>query len=364
MPGNYNGEYRPGDVANGALYDRAVWLYAMGRMGPLNDDMGQTVIAYLREQHPDFRPAAILDMGCTVGHSTLPYAEHFPDAELHGIDLGAPVLRYAHARAEAMGRKVHFSQQNAERTNFADESFDLVVSHILVHETSHKAIRNIVQEAHRVLKPGGLMIHVETPPYRAMSDFDACMLDWDTRNNNEPFWGAKPRDRSGRDGGGRRLRRRERIRAQPAERVRPGRPPTHESVPGRRFRRRRRMVHVGRQEARMKSELPRKAKGDRPVYLDEGAIDQLLAMVMTLSGELVVLRERLDTAERLLGEDGRLKAAIDAYRPSAEVGAEREAWRARFLDLLLTPVRKDYEALEQTDGGASDSAVAMVNAGE
>ena len=32
------------------------------------------------------------------------------------------------------------------------------------------------------------MIHAETPPYKGMDPFDAFMLDWDTRNNNEPFW--------------------------------------------------------------------------------------------------------------------------------------------------------------------------------
>ena len=34
------------------------------------------------------------------------------------------MLRYGHARAEAMGATIHFSQQNAECTDFADGSFD------------------------------------------------------------------------------------------------------------------------------------------------------------------------------------------------------------------------------------------------
>jgi ubiquinone/menaquinone biosynthesis C-methylase UbiE len=127
-------------------------------------------------------------MGCSVGHSTVPYAQAFPDAEVHGIDVAAPMLRYAHARAEELGEKVHFSQQNAEQTNFKSGTFDLIVSHILLHETSQKAIHNIVKECHRLLKPGGLMVHGETPPYKNMGPFDAFMLDWDTRNNNEPFW--------------------------------------------------------------------------------------------------------------------------------------------------------------------------------
>ena len=190
MPGGYHTEYGEDDSANGALYDRAVHIYAMGRMGPLNSDIGDTTIAYLKQHFQTFRPKRILDLGCTVGHSTLPYIDAYPDSEVYAIDVGAPVLRYAHKRAELLGKKVHLSQQNAEKTSFPDGYFDLIVSHILVHETSKQAIRNIMREAHRLLASGGVVIHAETPPYRQLEPFDAFMLDWDTRNNNEPFWGA------------------------------------------------------------------------------------------------------------------------------------------------------------------------------
>ena len=189
QPGGYHTEVAEDDVAPGAVYDRAVFIYAMGQMGPDNADMGGSTVAWIKENYPDFEPARILDMGCAVGHSTVPYAQGWSDAEVHAIDVAAPMLRYAHARAESLGAKIHFSQQNAEQTDFADASFDLVVSHILLHETSEKAIRRVISECHRLLKPGGLMIHAETPPYKDLEAFDAFMLDWDTRNNNEPFWG-------------------------------------------------------------------------------------------------------------------------------------------------------------------------------
>jgi ubiquinone/menaquinone biosynthesis C-methylase UbiE len=188
QPGGYHTEYIPSDVAQGAIYDRAVYIYAMGQMGRDNADMGDSTVAWLKQEHPDFEPTKILDMGCAVGHSTLPYAESFPNAEVHAIDVAAPMLRHAHARARAKGLPVHFAQQNAEATNYADNSFDLVVSHILLHETSSKAIKNIIKECHRLLKPGGLMLHVETPPYEGMAPFETFLFDWDSENNNEPFW--------------------------------------------------------------------------------------------------------------------------------------------------------------------------------
>src|SRR6478672_3969724 len=189
MPGSYHGESTPDDVAAGAVYDRGTYIYGMGWLGPLSDDMGDSLVQnYLKQQYPDFHPAKILDMGCAVGHSTLPYVDAYPEAEVHAIDIGAPLLRYGHARAEALGKRVHFSQQNAEHTNFADGSFDLVVSHILLHEIPKPAIHKVMQECYRLLAPGGIMLHVEAPLYRDMDAFTAFMYDWETANNNEPFW--------------------------------------------------------------------------------------------------------------------------------------------------------------------------------
>ncbi|MDZ8107612.1 MAG: class I SAM-dependent methyltransferase [Nostoc sp. DedQUE12a] len=191
MPGGYHSEFTADDISAGAVYDRGTYVYGVGWLGPLNDDMGLSIVQnYLLPEYPDFRPRKILDMGCSVGHSTLPYVDAYPDAEVHAIDIGAPMLRYAHARAESLGKRVHFSQQNAEHTNFADESFDLVVSHILLHEIPPPAVRKVMQECYRLLAPGGMMLHVEAPLYRHMDAYTQFVFDWETANNNEPFWSA------------------------------------------------------------------------------------------------------------------------------------------------------------------------------
>jgi SAM-dependent methyltransferase len=190
MPGGYASEIDGQDIAQGAIYDRGVYLYAMGYMGPDNDDMGRSVCNYIKRRMPGFQPKRILDMGCTVGHSTVPFKEQFPDADVIGIDVGGPCVRYAHARAKALGHDVSFMQRSAEDTGFEAGSFDLVVSHILLHETSGQAMPRIFRECHRLLKPGGLMIHADLPPFDLMDPFTQFILDNETYYNNEPFWGA------------------------------------------------------------------------------------------------------------------------------------------------------------------------------
>jgi ubiquinone/menaquinone biosynthesis C-methylase UbiE len=144
----------------------------------------------VRARFPDFKPKKILDIGCTVGGSSVALAQQFPDAEVFAIDVGAPVLRYAHARAEHMGARVHFSQQNGEHTDFADGSFDLVCSAAMMHETAHRATLNIIKESRRLVRPGGLMIHSEIQSFKKDDPWIDFTRDWDSLNNNEPFWGT------------------------------------------------------------------------------------------------------------------------------------------------------------------------------
>lgn len=185
QPGAYHTDSTADDVAAGAIYDKGINLYMGGALGAENDLMGDTLVAYVRQRHPTFKPRRILDMGCAIGNSTVVWARAFPQAEVHGIDVGAPVLRYAHARAEGLGVPVHFSQQNAERTSFEDGSFDLVVSHIMLHETSKPALARIFAECRRLLRPGGLMLHLEIP--RGHTVFEQFMHNWESYNNNETF---------------------------------------------------------------------------------------------------------------------------------------------------------------------------------
>ncbi len=98
------------------------------------------------------------------------------------------------------------------------------------------------------------------------------------------------------------------------------------------------------------------AKGRRPYFFDEPAVDKLLAMVMALTGELAVLRDRLDTHERLAAM-GRVATPenIEAYDVDADIEDAREAVRSAMLarvfrilaldDNARTTAEKNYPGL-------------------
>lgn len=193
QPGGYHGEERPGDVSAGANYDVGIFATTGGALGGLNDGGGQAVVAWAKAERPDWQPRRILDVGCTVGHNAVPIAAAYPDAEVIAIDTAGPSLRYGAARATGLGvHNIRFVQADAEDlSRYPDGYFDWVQTTMYLHELSAEAMPKVLAECHRVLAPGGLILHVEQPQYSPdMPLFEQFMRDWDAFNNNEPFWSA------------------------------------------------------------------------------------------------------------------------------------------------------------------------------
>lgn len=79
-------------------------------------------------------------------------------------------------------------------------------------------------------------------------------------------------------------------------------------------------------------QLPRHTKGKRPHFFDDPALDQMMTFLLELTTEVGVLRDRLDTVERLLDQHGSVtRAAIESFQPSQQLEDERNAWRAAYL---------------------------------
>jgi hypothetical protein len=48
--------------------------------------MGLSIVQNcLLPKYPDFRPRKILDMESSIGNSTLPYVDAYPDVEVHAV---------------------------------------------------------------------------------------------------------------------------------------------------------------------------------------------------------------------------------------------------------------------------------------
>ncbi len=105
----------------------------------------------------------ILDIGCGSGLSTMAFKERFPDAEVWGIDVGGPMVRYGHYEAVQRRLDVNFAQRLAEDTKFPDGHFDIVSDYLLFHEVTVPAAEKIVTEIHRILRPGGVFNHDDSP---------------------------------------------------------------------------------------------------------------------------------------------------------------------------------------------------------
>lgn len=193
MPGSYHGEERPGDISAGANYDCGIFATTAGGLGALSDGGGMALVEWIKRERPGWTPRRILDLGCTVGHNIVPLALAFPETEVIAIDTAAPVLRYGHARGQALGAtNLRFIQMNAEDlSRFPDGHFDWVQTTMYLHELSGTALPRILKEGYRALSPGGLMFHLEQPQYSDdMPLYEQFIRDWDAFNNNEPFWSA------------------------------------------------------------------------------------------------------------------------------------------------------------------------------
>lgn len=95
--------------------------------------------------------------------------------------------------------------------------------------------------------------------------------------------------------------------------------------------------------------LPRIAKGKKPQYFSDPAIDKLLWMTMTLMEELSVARDRIDTLERLLDGRGLLGLKdIEAFEPDATARSERAGRRAAFVDRMMRAVQAELDSTTTT----------------
>ena len=130
------------------------------------------------------RGLKVLEIGCGLGTDGAQFAE--AGADYTGVDLTEAAVELARKRFELFGIPGKFQTADAEQLQFADESFDLVYSHGVLHHTPETA--KAIQEIHRVLRPGGravvMLYHRDSYNYRVnismLRRAGAHLLKWNS----------------------------------------------------------------------------------------------------------------------------------------------------------------------------------------
>ncbi len=97
------------------------------------------------------RGEAVLDVGCGLGNDAARFAAG--GAMVTGIDIAPRAIDLARANFAQRGLEGRFLLMDGEAMFFDDASFDFVYCHTVLHFTRNP--ERMIQEIHRVLKPGG-----------------------------------------------------------------------------------------------------------------------------------------------------------------------------------------------------------------
>jgi len=125
----------------------------------------------------------VLEIGCGLGTDGAQFAK--AGADYTGVDLTGAAVELARKRFELYDLPGKFQTADAENLDFADESFDLVYSHGVLHHTPDTA--KAIREIYRVLRPGGraivMLYHRNSYNYRVnislLRRAGAQLLKWD-----------------------------------------------------------------------------------------------------------------------------------------------------------------------------------------
>jgi len=155
---------------------------------------------WVRTLHGDKQPKRILDIGTGPGFSAFTFAKVFPEAEVIGIDMAPPYIRFARQWNELRNvSNVQFYAANAEDLSWLEsESFDMINYAYVLHEMPSDNAMRVIREMHRLLRPGGTMNGFEVPYFDSALEREIAVVfntwghDWqasDGPQGPEPYTG-------------------------------------------------------------------------------------------------------------------------------------------------------------------------------
>jgi len=126
-----------------------------------------------------------LEIGAGTGYFSLNLLQAGAVRQVTCTDISPGMLGTLSANAQRLGLTVGTARADAESLPFAEESFDLVVGHAVLHHLPN--LRRAFDEFHRVLRPGGRIAFAGEP-----SRFGDCLAEIPKRSAMvlAPAWRA------------------------------------------------------------------------------------------------------------------------------------------------------------------------------
>jgi ubiquinone/menaquinone biosynthesis C-methylase UbiE len=106
----------------------------------------------------DPAPRVVLDVGCGTGTLAVQLAKSDPCVRVLGIDGDEQVLARARRKAERFVERVRFEFGLADAVPPADATVDVAIASLLLHHLPGEEKLRALEEARRVLVPGGRMV--------------------------------------------------------------------------------------------------------------------------------------------------------------------------------------------------------------
>jgi ubiquinone/menaquinone biosynthesis C-methylase UbiE len=120
---------------------------------------GSTSIAPMRRgllvQMGDLSNKKILDIGSGTGTMSIMIKKAYPTAEVTGLDGDPQILEIARSKARSLGLQIQFDQGMSFNLPYPNESFDVVLTSMMLHHLTRDDKQTTALEMYRVLRPGG-----------------------------------------------------------------------------------------------------------------------------------------------------------------------------------------------------------------
>jgi ubiquinone/menaquinone biosynthesis C-methylase UbiE len=171
------------------LYDVQVEVLFTGTANAMRRQCLVPIAEHLQKH--DQRGLRLLDVACGTGRFLRFVKEAFPRLDVTGTDLSEAYLEEAAAHLKPYAAK--FEPAAAEALPFADASFDIVTSIYLFHEVPPSVRREIAAEFARVLKPGGLLVFMDSLQPGDDAEFDG-LLERFPIGFHEPYYAGYLRE--------------------------------------------------------------------------------------------------------------------------------------------------------------------------